>query len=152
MTKNLPEIKQKAARYCAYQERCISDIKRKLETLNATDEETNTIIDELINEGFLNEERFSRLFASGKFRIKGWGRMKIYKALQVKGIQGTDIRKAIDKIDEEEYLQKLKSIMKKKEKELKDEDFTKRKQKLVNFATGRGYENSLVWKVIGEME
>ncbi len=151
MTKNLSEIKQKAARFCAYQERCISDIKRKLKTLNATDEETNTIIGELINEGFLNEERFSRLFGSGKFRIKGWGRMKIYKALQEKGIKGPDIRKAIDEIDEEEYLQKLKSIMKKKEKELTDEDFTKRKQKLVNFATGRGFESGLIWEVMKEI-
>ncbi len=145
------EIKQKAARFCAYQERCISDVKRKLSSMQIMEEEANTIIDELTNEGFINEERFAKIFTSGRFRLKGWGKIKIYKALQAKGIQNTDIRKALDEIDETEYTQTLKTILKKKERELTEDDFAKRKQKLVNFALGRGFESSLVWDVIEDM-
>ena len=145
------EIKQKAARFCAYQERCISDVKRKLSSMQIMEEEANTIIDELTNEGFINEERFAKIFTSGRFRLKRWGKIKIYKALQAKGIQNTDIRKALDEIDETEYTQTLKTILKKKERELTEDDFAKRKQKLVNFALGRGFESRLVWDVIEDM-
>ena len=148
---NIKEIKQKAARFCAYQERCISDVRRKLSSLQVTGEEADTIIDELINEGFINEERFAKIFASGKFRLKRWGRIKIYKALQAKGLQAKDINKALDEIDETEYRQTLKSILEKKERELTEDDFAKRKQKLVNFALGRGFESRLVWDVIEDM-
>jgi len=146
------EVKRKAARFCAYQERCISDVKRKLSSLQVTGKEADTIIDELINEDFLNEERFAKIFASGRFRIKGWGRMKIRKALQEKGIRNTDINKALDEIDETEYRETLKSILEKKEKEFTEEDFTKRKQKLVNFALGRGFESEVVWEAIRELD
>jgi regulatory protein len=119
--------------------------------LQVTGEEADTIIDELINEDFLNEERFAKIFASGRFRIKGWGRIKIRKALQEKGIRNTDINKALDGIDETEYRETLKSILEKKEKEFTEDDFTKRKQKLVNFALGRGFESEVVWEVIREL-
>ena len=148
---NIREIKQKAARFCAYQERCISDVRRKLSSLQVAGEEADTIIDELINEGFINEERFAKIFVSGKFRLKGWGRIKIYKALQAKGLQAKDINKALDEIDETEYRQTLKSILEKKERELTEDDFAKRKQKLVNFALGRGFESEVVWEVIREL-
>jgi regulatory protein len=148
---DIREVKQKTARFCAYQERCISDVKRKLSSLQVTGEEADTIIDELIDEGFLNEERFAKVFASGKFRLKGWGRIKIYRALQAKGMQSTDIRKALDEIDETEYRQTLKTIMEKKERELTEDDFAKRKQKLINFALGRGFESEVVWEAIREL-
>lgn len=148
---DIREVKQKAARFCAYQERCISDVKRKLNSMQVTGEEADIIIDELIKEGFLNEDRFAKIYAGGRFRMKGWGRMKIYKALRAKEVQEKDIRNALNEIDETEYRKTLKSILEKKIKELKEEDFTKRKQKLVNFALGRGFESGLIWEIIGEM-
>ncbi len=67
------------------------------------------------------------------------------------GYQAKDINKALDEIDETEYRQTLKTILKKKERELTEDDFAKRKQKLVNFALGRGFESRLVWDVIEDM-
>ncbi len=142
---------QKVARFCAYQERCKSDVRNKLKLMGVDKEKANSIINELVTENFINEERFARVFASGKFKMKGWGKYKIYHALQSKGVPENYIKTALDEINLEEYRLKLKSILKKKEKELKEEDYYKRKQKLVNFATGRGFESEIIWEVIGEL-
>ncbi len=146
------KILLKVAGFCAYQERCISDVKRKLNSLGVTGDDALKMIEQLKKERFIDEKRYAAFFVSGKFKNNGWGRIKIENALRAKGIDEKDIREAMYFIPEEAYLTKLKLLITKKSRELKEDNFAKRKQKLVNFALGRGYESELVWKVIGEVE
>src|SRR5690349_5361845 len=90
--------------YCAYQERCHSETKERLYSFGLTTNEVDQIIAQLIEEDYLNEERFAAAFARGKFRMKRWGRVKIKYEMKQRQITGYCIQKAMKEIDEEEYL------------------------------------------------
>lgn len=109
------------------------------------------IIAELINENFLNEERFARSFARGKFRIKQWGKLKIDNALKFKSISSYCRRVAMTEIDDDEYWNTLVLLLKKKMATLKEADPYTQKAKLASFALQRGYESTIVWEVINEI-
>ncbi len=143
MTHN--EALEKIKKYCAYQERCQTEVRTKLLEFKLTVENIENIICCLIEENFINEERFSRSFVRGKFRQKKWGRIKIRQSLQYKNISEYCIRKGFEEIDEEEYLKTLESILKKKEGLLNEENEFIRQQKLAKYAVSRGFENNLVW-------
>mgnify|MGYP001438995531 FL=1 len=143
MTQN--EALEKIKKYCAYQERCQTEVRTKLLEFKLTVENIENIICCLIEENFINEERFSRSFVRGKFRQKKWGRIKIRQSLQYKNISEYCIRKGFEEIDEEEYLKTLESILKKKEGLLNEENEFIRQQKLAKYAISRGFENNLVW-------
>ncbi|MBI33761.1 MAG: RecX family transcriptional regulator [Flavobacteriales bacterium] len=143
MTHN--EALEKIKKYCAYQERCQTEVRTKLLEFKLTVENIENIICCLIEENFINEERFSRSFVRGKFRQKKWGRIKIRQSLQYKNISEYCIRKGFEEIDEEEYLKTLESILKKKEGLLNEENEFIRQQKLAKYAISRGFENNLVW-------
>ncbi|RLD60432.1 MAG: hypothetical protein DRJ05_04655 [Bacteroidetes bacterium] len=138
----------KITHYCAYQERCVQDVRDKLKTLGVTENLMNPIIAELIKDNFVNEERFARLFASGKFRIKKWGKSKIYKALQQKRVPEFHILDALNEINDLDYCHTLGQLLKKKNSEIKEEDLRKRNQKLINFAHSKGYESPAIRKVM----
>ena len=143
MTQN--EALEKIKKYCAYQERCQTEVRTKLLEFKLTVENIENIICCLIEENFIDEERFSRSFVRGKFRQKKWGRIKIRQSLQYKNISEYCIRKGFEEIDEEEYLKTLESILKKKEGLLNEENEFIRQQKLAKYAISRGFENNLVW-------
>ncbi|MBO73039.1 MAG: RecX family transcriptional regulator [Flavobacteriales bacterium] len=143
MTQN--EALEKIKKYCAYQERCQTEVRTKLLEFKLTVENIENIICCLIEEDFINEERFSRSFVRGKFRQKKWGKIKIRQSLQYKNISEYCIRKGFEEIDEEEYLKTLESILKKKEGLLNEENEFIRQQKLAKYAISRGFENNLVW-------
>ena len=143
MTQN--EALEKIKKYCAYQERCQTEVRTKLLEFKLTVENIENIICCLIEENFINEERFSRSFVRGKFRQKKWGKIKIRQSLQYKNISEYCIRKGFEEIDEEEYLKTLESILKKKEGLLNEENEFIRQQKLAKYAISRGFENNLVW-------
>jgi regulatory protein len=100
---SLKEAQQKLKNYCAYQERCHSEVTSKAFDLGLNIEETNILIAGLIEENYLNEERFAIQFAGGKFRVKQWGKIKINYELKAKFINPTIIKKALATIDLEDY-------------------------------------------------
>jgi regulatory protein len=105
---------QKLRHYCGYQERCHSEAKEKAYSLGLRRTDVEELISKLIEENYLNEERFARLFAGGKFRIKNWGRVTIKNELKQKRVSDYCIRKAMEEIDEKEYSKTIDKLAKKK--------------------------------------
>jgi regulatory protein len=135
-------------KYCAYQERSHQEVRTKLLTHGLRGNDLENVMVRLIEEGFLNEERFALAFAGGKFRMKNWGRKKIEMQLKFKGISDYCINKAMKEIDERDYRKSLGQLLNKKAASLKDKNIFTRKQKLSNFLIGKGYEQELVWEEV----
>jgi len=135
---------QKLKHYCAYQERCHSEVKEKLYNLGVWKKEHDEIIASLIEENYLNEERFAIAFAGGRFRIKQWGRVKIKYELKQKQVSDYSIKKALKQIDETDYLKVLTKLAKEKYTSLKSEQHLIRKKKTINYLIGKGFEMELV--------
>ena len=139
---------QKLKHYCAYQERCHSEVKDKLYQLGVWKKDHDEIIAALIEENYLNEERFAVAFAGGKFRIKQWGRVRIKYELKQKQVSEYSIKKAMKQIDEEEYLSLLNKLAKEKYAALKNEQYLIRKKKTMDYLAAKGFEADLVRKVV----
>src|SRR5882724_4652199 len=112
---------QKAKHYCAYQERCHSEVKGKLYSLGLWKKDVEELLSQLIEENYLNEERFAIQFAGGKFRMKQWGKVKIQYMLKQKRISAYCIKKAMKEIDDETYEKVLKKLALQKLSSLKTE-------------------------------
>ncbi|HHM21975.1 MAG TPA: RecX family transcriptional regulator [Bacteroidetes bacterium] len=138
-------------RFCAWQERCHQEVRSKLLHLGIYGNDLENIMADLIADNFLNEERFARSFARGKFRIKKWGRNRIRQQLKLRNISDYCIRKALSEIDDDIYLKTLREILHKKDRLLKEKDTLKRKNKLAQYGLSRGFENQLVWEVVNEI-
>lgn len=144
------EATQKIYAYCAYQERAHQEVKSKLFEYGLYSSEVDEILSHLITEGFLNEERFAKAFAGGKFRIKNWGRIKITHELEARGLTKNCICSGMKEIDEGDYLDTLQTLILKKSEQLDGDPFTKR-DKLAKYAIQKGFESELVWKYIREI-
>jgi regulatory protein len=141
----LPKLRQ----YCAYQERCHSEAKEKLYSYAVYGDDAENIISKLIEEGYLNEERFAIHFAGGRFRIKQWGKVKIKYELKQKKVSDYCIKKALGNIDADDYEELLTKLAEKKLKTLKGEkNIFIKKRKLQDFLLQRGFENDLVRSVV----
>jgi regulatory protein len=123
-------------------------VKEKLYSLGVWKKEHDEIIATLIEENYLNEERFAIAFASGRFRIKQWGRIKIKYELKQKQVSEYSIKKALKQIEEEEYLKVLNKLTKEKYASLKSEQYLIRKKKTMDYLIGKGYEMELVRGVV----
>jgi regulatory protein len=135
-------------KYCAYQERCHQEVRNKMWTWGFGAEDMDRACVQLIEEGMLNEERYAKALAGGKFRTKGWGKKKIVVALKQKGISEYLVKTSMKEIEDSEYEKKLLALLQKKQKTLAGERPLTRKQKLARFGIGKGYEPELVWKVV----
>lgn len=135
---------QKLKHYCAYQERCHSEVKEKLYSLGVWKKEHDEIIAALIEENYLNEERFAIAFAGGKWRIKQWGRVKIKYELKKKQVSDYSIKKALKQIEEEEYVKTLNRLAKQKYTALKNEQYLVREKKTMDYLLAKGFETELV--------
>ena len=142
------DVLDKMAKYCAYQERCVKDVRDKLKTFDIPDEEKTKIIDYLLDNRFVNDERFAKAFVRGKLNQSGWGLNKIRFHLMQKGIAKEIIDEALGQTDEEMYRQRLIDILKTKAKTVKAANDYERKRKLAAYAMQKGFEGSLVWEVI----
>jgi regulatory protein len=138
--------------WCAYQERCQQDARNKLYELGLWTEAVENIIVKLIEENFLNEERFATSFARGKFVIKKWGRIKIKQELKQKRVGDYCLKKAMQQIDESEYINTLKKLIESKRKLIKEPNKIKLQYKLMNYALSKGYEKDLVFDVLNSKE
>jgi len=139
---------QKLKHYCAYQERCHAEVKEKLYNLGVWKKEHDEIISALIEEGYLNEERFAIAYAGGKFRAKQWGRVKIKYELKQKQVSEYCIKKALQQINEEEYLSVLNKTASEKYASLKAEQYLVRKKKTMDYLYQRGFEGELVAEIM----
>ncbi|CAM4183233.1 regulatory protein RecX [Gillisia limnaea] len=141
------EATLKLAQYCAYRDRSHKEVEEKLREMRMIPAACEQIIIKLLQEDFLNEERFARSFVRGKFRIKKWGKIKIKQELKFREISAPLIKMALGEIEEKEYLNTLYLLAEKKAAVLKDEDPFKKRKKLTNFLLQKGYESSLVYEV-----
>ncbi len=137
----------KSEKYCAYQERCQSEVRNKLYEWGLHSKEVESIIADLITNGFINEERFSKAFVNGKFRIKQWGKIKIKVELKKRKISEFCISKALKEISDDEYLETLRKLIQKKAKLIAKTNSYVFKNKLISYAASKGYENDLAWEI-----
>ncbi len=142
---------QKLKQYCAYQERSHAEVQQKLWDLGVSRGEHDEIISSLIEENYLNEERFAIAFAGGKFRMKEWGRKKIYYALKEKKVSEYNIKKAMREIDDEAYEKTLHGLAEKKYASLKGEQYLVRKKKTMDYLLQKGYEPEMISAAIGKL-
>jgi regulatory protein len=145
-------VLQKIQYFCSYQERCIRDTEEKLRDWAVQKKLVPSIIDQLQKEGYIDEERYAKVFAGSKFRLNKWGRQKIEFELWLKRIPEELIHKGLEEIDEDEYQKVLKDLILKKQKEIKpDKDFNVR-EKIINFVHNKGYEMELIISALKELK
>ncbi len=142
------EARQKIYRYCAYQERSHSEVKEKLYGFGLFRDEVDEILSHLVTENYLNEERFAKAFAGGKFRMKKWGKIKIVHELEAKGLTANCIRLGLKEIEEEEYVKVLHELLLKKSGLVEETDIFVKRDQLARFAIQKGFEPDLVWKIL----
>lgn len=145
------DLKTSIYRYCNYQERCHKEVRNKLYELGANTTEVQQLMAVLIEDGLLNEERYARSFARGKFRIKYWGRVKIRLHLKSDQVSDYCIRKAMQEIDEQEYHAVLLRLAEKKLTELAAEKPMIRKAKVFRYLAQKGFETDIINETIKEI-
>jgi regulatory protein len=145
------ELQKKMEYYCVYQDRCHQEVERKMNEYQLIPEAKEKILLYLMAHNFLNEERFSRSFARGKFRIKNWGKQRIVRELRVKNISNYNIKSALKEINEEEYLQTIYRITENRNNSITEKNTLKRKKKLQNFLLRKGFEYDLIFKTVNEV-
>ncbi|OFZ00284.1 MAG: RecX family transcriptional regulator [Bacteroidetes bacterium RIFCSPLOWO2_12_FULL_31_6] len=150
LTPNQATIKAQLS--CAYQERCQQEMRDKLYEWGLYSNDVENIIANLISDNYLNEERFAKAYAGGKFRIKKWGRVKIKIELKRRKISDYCIKKAMQEIDENDYIKILKDVITKKLKEIPKGKQQIRNYKAAQYTISRGFEGDLVWEEIKQLE
>ena len=143
----LPKIKQ----YCTYQERSHKDVKDKLYSYGLYSRDVEALVTQLIEEEYVNEERFARQYAGGKFRMKGWGRVRIAYALQQKQVSSRIIKLALKEIEDSAYMFTLQKLATAKWKSLEMEPPLSQKGKTYSFLVNKGFEAPLVQKILAEL-
>jgi regulatory protein len=145
-------ILQKIYGYCNYQERCIREVEQKLKTLAVQKKMIPSIINHLQTEGYIDEERYAKAFAGGKFRLNKWGKQKIEFELRIRSIPELMVQEGLNSIDQKDYLQTLKNLMIRKYDEIKSDDDENIREKIINFAYGKGYEMENILSLIKELK
>jgi len=142
------EAKLKAASFCSYQERYQQEVRDKLYSYGLHQDDVEDLLSYFISEGFVNEERFARAFAGGRFRLKKWGRNKIELELKHRHLSGYCIKKGLEEIDNLEYNNTLDTLISKKSASLPEMDNFTRRNKIANFLIRKGFESNLVWDAL----
>jgi regulatory protein len=141
----------KAQAICAKAEKCRADIRQKLYDWGVNPQFHNEILDSLIKDRFIDEERYTAFYVRDKFRLSKWGKIKIEFALRNKQIAQELIQKHLEKINAKDYSEACKDLIIRKIKTINEEDARKLKDKVLRFAHGRGYEASLVISIVEEL-
>lgn len=138
----------KAQASCAYQERCQQEMRDKLYEWGLYSDAVENIIATLITDNFLNEERFAKSYAGGKFRIKKWGKIKIKIELKKRKISEYCIKKAMQEIPDKDYIATINQLIAKKSKEMKGGKLQVRNYKIAQYIMSKGFEGDLVWDIL----
>lgn len=145
------EAKLKIASYCTYQERCQQEVRDKLYSYGLFSNDVEEMISYLITENYLNELRFSKAYAGGKFRIKKWGRIRIQLELKRRKLSDYCIKKGLDEIDENEYLDTLGQIILSRMNKLPKSTPFEKQTKIAAYLFNRGYEKDLIWDQLSHL-
>jgi len=139
-------ILKKVLHYCAYQDRCTQEVRTKLATFDMPDSEKKKVLKLLVDEGYLDDERYASTFVRSKIHLKKWGVNKIKMSLKMKGISEEIINDALSEIDPEIYKEELIKVL--KSKKINESDPYKKKAKQAQYAMQKGYEPNLVWDAV----
>ncbi len=136
----------KLQQFCAYKERCHSEVRTKLIKMEVYGDKLENIMSQLIQDDFLNEERYARSYVRGKYRMNNWGKKKIMINLKSKRISEYCIKKGLEEIDQEEYYSNLLNILEKQIRQYARKNLNgyQLKSKLYQFAAGKGYESEVI--------
>jgi len=145
------EAKKRLEGYCSYQERCHKEVEQKLAEMNMIEQAKDDIIMHLMNQNFLNEERFAKSFARGKFSIKNWGKQRIIRELKFRNISEYNIKTALKEFTTEEYLNLFNKLANKKVQNIKEVHIYKKRKKLADYLLYRGWESDLVYAKVKEL-
>lgn len=138
---------KKILHYCDYQDRCKKEIFAKLNTFELTEDDRNFIVDFLLEEGYINDERYCRSYVKSKLNLKKWGVNKIKLSLIAKGVDRDIIEAVVSEIDQDSYKEELVKLL--ENKKINESDPYKRKAKLIRYAVGKGYSLSMVMEILG---
>lgn len=148
----LSEARLKLEYYCSYQERCHLEVVDKLKQLGMTKPEVDDVVVHLIQNDFLNEERFARAFARGKHRIKSWGKIRIVNELKQRHISAPNIKYALTEISEEEYEDTLDKVAERHWITIRETNAQKKKKKFCDYLLRKGWESNKVYDKLKEFE
>ena len=151
LTYTVEEAKKKLEYYCSYQDRCHTEVEKKLYEMNMIPLAQEAITLHLIENNFLNEERFSRSFARGKFRIKKWGKQRIIRELKQRNVSKYNIEIALKEIDQEEYLKVLYELTQKKWDVILERNLFKKRKKITDYLLRQGFESDLIYIEINQI-
>jgi len=141
----------KAAFLCSRSERCTSEIQEKLKLWGLSSEDSEPVIEKLVAEKYLDDERFARAYVKDKFRFNHWGKQKIAHMLRSKNISSEIMDLAFEEIEDEGYSDKLRKILTDRAKSIKAKDKYDKRNKLMRFALGRGFESNKVYEIFKEL-
>lgn len=150
-TYTLEEAKRKLENYCVYQERCHYDVNKKLQSMHMIPEAIDVVIVHLLKNDFLNETRFAKAYARGKFRVKKWGKKRIELELKRRQISVFNIKEAFKEISDVDYLNTFHELTEKKWDSITETNISKKKKKLADYMFYRGWESHLVYDKINEL-
>ena len=151
-TFSLKEIYYKMEYYCSYQERCYKEVEEKLYSFSLTISEKEALLTHLIENNFINEERFAQSFVRGKHNYKHWGKNRIVNELKFRNISSRNIQTALKEIPETTYLHNFHTLAEKNWETIKEPKGQKRNKKFVDFLLRKGYETSLIYEKLKELE
>lgn len=149
---SISDVKKKLEHYCVYQERCHDDVLQKLRGMALNSDEIDEVIVHLIENNFLNEERFACCFARGKFRIKKWGKIRIVNELKSRTISQYNINTALKEIDDEEYTTTFHSLSETTWVNITEKNKLKKRKKFCDYLLRKGFESQLVYEKVKELE
>ncbi len=138
--------------YCAYQERCHSEVLEKLRTMGMIQQAIDLIVVHLIENNYLNEERFARSFARGKHRIKHWGKIRIVNELKFKGISAPNIKAGLSEISDEEYNETFHFAAERHWESIGEKNMLKKRKKFCDFLLRKGFESPLIYEKAKQLE
>ena len=143
--------KKKLEYYCSYQDRCHQEVQEKLRSFSLSTEEKDIIMVHLIQENYLNEERFAQSFARGKHRIKLWGKKRIVIELKQRAISQPNIKTALQEIPEEDYLETFHQLAQRHWESIRESNALKKKKKFCDYLLRKGWESDLVYDKLKEL-
>lgn len=138
--------------FCAAGEHCLTEVRERLRRWNVAPDEAEALVRRLVEEQYINEERYCRAYINDKVRFARWGRLKIAQALRQKQIASSLYLPLLDELDEAIYSEQLRRLLEAKQREVKGRNAYERKAKLVRFALGRGYEMDEIRRFIPNFE
>jgi regulatory protein len=147
----LQEATNKMEHYCAYQERCHKEVRQKLISMKMIPEIVDVVTVHLIENNYLNEERFAKAFVRGKFRIKHWGKGRLSFELKKKDVSKFNINQALTEIEDDEYIDVFNRLTEKKVETIKESNIYKKRKKFVDYFLYRGWESYLVYEKAHEL-